>query len=200
MKKTLLPIVVLFLLVLFKPIYAEDPPQKQALVIVDVQRFYFPGGFQPLVEPEQAAQQISRVLAVFREQNWPVIHIKHQVEAQGEIHKLLSPLPGETVITKTRANSFYETSLMDLLNERKVTDVVVVGMQTHMCVEATARAASDFGFKVTVLADACATRDLTWQGDTIPAAQVHKSTLATLKGSYATISSVASFLESAFYE
>jgi len=199
MKKILLSISILFLfLLVFKPLQAEDPPQKQALVIVDVQRFYFPGGFQPLVKPEEAATQISRVLAVFREQNWPVVHIKHQVEAQGEIYRTLTPLPGETVMTKTKANSFYETSLLDFLTENKVTDVIVVGMQTHMCVEATARAASDFGFKVTVLSDACATRDLTWQGDTIPAAHVHESTLATLQGTYAKVTSVASFLESAF--
>jgi nicotinamidase-related amidase len=183
-----------------QPIFAEDPPKKQALIIVDVQEFYFPGGFQPLVEPEEAAKQIARVLAVFREQNWPVIHVKHQVDAQGDIHRLLTPLPGEAVVTKTRANSFYETPLLDLLSEQKTTDLVVVGMQTHMCVEATARAASDFGFQVTVLSDACATRDLVWKGEQIPALHVHQSTLATLKGSYAKILDVASFLETAIFE
>jgi len=203
-KKWLFSIVVSMTIMLLagmnESVWADDPPKKQALIIVDVQDFYFPGGFQPLVKPEEATKQIARVLAVFREQNWPVIHVKHQVEAQGEIHKLLTPLPGEAVVTKTRANSFYETPLLDLLSEQKATDLVIVGMQTHMCVEATARAASDFGFQVMVLSDACATRDLVWEGEHIPALHVHQSTLATLNGSYAKILDVASFLETVIFE
>jgi len=59
--------------------------------------------------------------------------------------------------------------------------VVITGMMTHMCVDATARAASDLGFEVIVAEDACATRDLKYGDTVIPADLVHKSFLAALK-------------------
>ncbi|MBI3152786.1 MAG: isochorismatase family protein, partial [Chloroflexi bacterium] len=59
--------------------------------------------------------------------------------------------------------------------------VVITGMMTHMCVDATARAAADFGFKVIIAEDACATRDLKYGETTIPAEHVHKAFLAALK-------------------
>ena len=59
--------------------------------------------------------------------------------------------------------------------------MVITGMMTHMCVDATARAASDFGFQVIVAEDACATRDLKYGDTTIPAEHVHKAFMAALK-------------------
>ena len=68
-----------------------------------------------------------------------------------------------------------------MLKEWGVERVVITGMMTHMCVDATARAAADFGFKVIIAEDACATRDLTYGDTTIPAEHVHKAFLAALK-------------------
>ncbi len=64
---------------------------------------------------------------------------------------------------------------------KKLERVIVAGMMTHMCVDATARAAADLGFQVLVAADACATRALTYGGTTIPAEHVHKAFLAALQ-------------------
>jgi nicotinamidase-related amidase len=68
-----------------------------------------------------------------------------------------------------------------MLKEWGIERVVIAGMMTHMCVDATARAAADFGFHVMIAEDACATRDLQYGGATIPADLVHKSFLAALK-------------------
>jgi nicotinamidase-related amidase len=68
-----------------------------------------------------------------------------------------------------------------MLKQEGVDRVVVTGMMTHMCVDATARAAADLGFDVLVVADACATRDLSYGETRIPAEHVHKAFLTALK-------------------
>ena len=103
-------------------------------------------------------------------------------------------MPGETVISKRFANSFRETDLLDHLRRHGISRLVIVGMQTHMCVEAASRAATDLGFEVVVLHDACATRPLTFGGKTVPADMVHTTALAAINGTYGKVLSVAAFL------
>jgi nicotinamidase-related amidase len=164
----------------------------QALIIIDIQNFYFEGGSLPLTGPVEAAKQARRVLDRFRERRLPVIHVRHvpasgPVTDQYAIRPEVAPLQGEKVIEKRYANSFRDTALLDVLRGLGVKRLVIVGMQTHMCVEAAARAAADLGFEVTVVADACATRPLEYGGVKVSAEQVHASTLAALKGTYAKI-------------
>ena len=71
--------------------------------------------------------------------------------------------------------------MLGLLKNWEIERVIITGMMTHMCVDGTARAASDLGFQVIVAEDACATRDLKYGDTTIPAEHVHKSFLAALK-------------------
>jgi nicotinamidase-related amidase len=164
----------------------------QALLIIDIQNFYFEGGSMPLTGPVEAARQARRVLDRFRERRMLVIHVRH-VPASGPateqyaIRSGVAPLPGEKVVEKRYANSFRDTPLLELLRGLGVKRLVIVGMQTHICVEAAARAAADRGFEVTGGADACATRPLEYGGVKVPAEQVHASTLAALKGTYAKI-------------
>ncbi len=164
----------------------------QALLIIDIQNFYFEGGSLPLTGPVEAAKQARRVLDRFRERRMPVIHVRHvpasgPVTEQYAIRSEVAPLPGEKVVEKRYANSFRDTPLLEVLRGLGVKRLVIVGMQTHMCVEAAARAAADLGFEVTVVADACATRPLEYGGVKVPADQVHAATLAALKGTYAKI-------------
>jgi nicotinamidase-related amidase len=164
----------------------------QALLIIDIQNFYFEGGSLPLTGPVEAAKQARRVLDRFRERHLPVIHVRHMPASgpateQYAIRPEVAPQPGEKVVEKRYANSFRDTPLLEVLRGLGVKRLVIVGMQTHMCVEAAARAAADLGFEVTVVADACATRPLEYGGVKIPADQVHASTLAALKGTYAKI-------------
>jgi nicotinamidase-related amidase len=169
-----------------------------ALIVIDIQEFYFPGGTAPLVGPEAAAAQAAKVIAAFRAADRPVIHVQHLpkdvdvpdptgLAERYRIRPEVLPEPVETVIGKHHANSFRDTKLLGVLRELGVTRVVIVGMQTHMCVEAAVRAAADLGFEVTVVSDACATRDLTFDGTTVPAAQVHAAALAAMQGTYADV-------------
>jgi len=86
--------------------------------------------------------------------------------------------------------------LLAHLRSNAVTDLLGCGMMTHMCIDATVRAAKDLGFSLTLIGDACATRDLEIDGERVPADAVHKSFLAALNGTYATVTSCKHYLES----
>ena len=165
---------------------------KTALLVIDIQKDYFPGGKYPLVEPLAAAQNAYVLLQCFREHSGHHIHIQHislkpdatffiKGDSGSDIHDSAAHFEGEPIVYKHYPNSFRETNLMELLKEWGIERVVITGMMTHMCVDATARAAADFGFKVIVAEDACATRALKYGDTTIPAEHVHKAFLAALK-------------------
>jgi nicotinamidase-related amidase len=166
---------------------------KTALVLIDIQDFYFRGGRSELVEPEKAAMNAAKLLNKFRTDGRLIIHVRHNSEPGGNINELVKPLPGEKIISKNAVNSFVGTDLLDYLKTNKIDSLVICGMQTHMCVEAATRAASDLGFKCILIHDACTTKDLKFEDKVIKAEDVHYSTLSTLK-SYATIESTAEFL------
>jgi nicotinamidase-related amidase len=173
---------------------AGDSEPATALLIIDIQDFYFPGGAMPLEEPEAAAANAAKVLAAFRAAGRPVIHVRHDVKDGGAIHASVAPIEGEKVFTKSEVSCFNGTEVLAYLHELGIKRLVLVGMQTHMCLEAATRAAYDLGFECIVVGDACATRDLTYGGTTVKAADVHASTLATLDRTYATVVDTETFL------
>ena len=183
----------ILVLILAAVIYTNAQQSTTALLLIDIQNFYFAGGRSELVGPVKAAENAARLLTLFRKEGKLVVHIRHNSEPGGEIHSLVKPLPGEKIISKSAVNCFVGTDLFDYLRSKEVDTLVICGMQTHMCVEGAVRAAYDLGYKVTLVHDACATRDLKWEKETVPARMVHVSTLATLKN-YATIVSTSDFL------
>ena len=181
----------------------------RTLLIIDVQNDYFPGGAHPLVGPEAAATAAARLLASHREAGQPVVHVQHVWDAPDaaffapgtagvEIHPLVAPVGGEPVVVKAHPNSFLETDLDDRLRAAgaDADGVVIVGMMSSMCVDATVRAAADRGYSVTVAHDACAAPDLTFGDEVVPAAQVHAAFMAALGDSYAEVVSVDELLGS----
>lgn len=174
--------------------------RNTALLLIDIQNDYFAGGALPLVGSEKAVKRAKQVLLTFRVLSWPVFHIQHIALHPGstfflpstpgaEIHPELRPLPGESLIVKHYPNSFRETYLLSMLQDKGISNLVLCGMMTHMCVDATVRAARDLGFNLELIEDACATRDLQIKGRTIPAEMIHHSFLAALDGFYARVTS-----------
>jgi nicotinamidase-related amidase len=168
--------------------------KKTALLIIDIQDFYFPGGSLPLVNPEPASLNAQKILKKFREKNMLVIHVRHNAKSGAGIHANVKPLESEKVISKDHANSFRDTDLLEYLNQHQVKRLVIVGMQTHMCVEAATRAACDLGFECILVHDACATRALKFDDKVISAEDVHYSTLSTLSRTYAEVMDTKTFL------
>lgn len=171
---------------------ADEP--KTALLIIDVQAFYFPGGALPLVEPEAASLNIKKLLKKFRDEKQLVIHVGHNVAKGGSFHPDVAPLEGEKVFMKDDVSAFNGTDLLEFLKNNKVERLVICGMQTHMCVEAAVRAAHDLGFECVLVGDACATRALKYKDSTISAEDVHNSTLSTLDRTYAKVVDTETFL------
>lgn len=172
-----------------------------ALVLVDIQQDYFPGGRMELHQSEAAAVTAGRLLRRFRSAGLPVVHVRHVSEESNagfflpdttgiEFHPEVRPEPGELVITKHTPNSFVRTGLGGHLASIDVRTLVIAGMMTHMCVDSTTRAASDEGFECVVVSDACATCDQSFAGTTVGATLVHAAFLAALDGTFATVSTL----------
>ena len=188
-----------------KPMNMTITP-AMALVVIDIQKDYFPGGAMALEGPEEAARNAARVIEAFRQVSAPVFHIQHEMPPERglpfllpgtegqEIHPSVAPAENETVVVKHLPNAFAGTALEALLRERDITQVVVVGMMTQLCVTATTHGAMERGFSATVVGDATATRDLLLGGERIPARWVKKAHLSSLSGVCATITSTHAFL------
>jgi nicotinamidase-related amidase len=170
----------------------------RGLLIIDIQNDYFPGGAFPLVGPEAAAEAAQGVLAGFRARGEPVVHLRHLAPEPdagfmlpgtdgAEIHPLVAPAEGETVVEKGSPNGFLDTGLEHTLRDRGIDELVVVGMMSSMCVDATVRAAADLGFAVTVAHDGCAAPDLRFGNTHVPGESVHAAFMAALDGTYATV-------------
>jgi nicotinamidase-related amidase len=179
---------------------------KTALIVVDIQNDYFPGGLWPLSKVEAAAAKAAQVIAVFRERGDLVVHIRHEFTSAdapffrpgsegAQLHPSVINQPDEPVVLKHYINSFRETELKAVLDRHGIEAVVVVGNMSHMCVDGITRAAVDFGYATTVLHDACATLDLEFNGVKVPAEQVHAAFMAALSFGYAPVISTAEYLQ-----
>ncbi len=175
---------------------------KPALIIIDIQNDYFPGGKMELEGSPQASLQAAKLLDAFRAKGLPLVHIQHVSNRPGasfflpntagvKIHTNVAPRDGETVMQKNFPNSFRGTPLLEHLRAQGVDHLVIAGMMTHMCVDATTRAAFDLGFSCSLAHDACATRAVAFGEERVAAAQVHAAFLAALNGLYAKVQSAA---------
>ncbi len=100
----------------------------------------------------------------------------------------VAPARGEAVVGKVVPNALADGVLDARLKELGAANIIVAGFMTHLCVSTTARAALDLGYGCTVLAPACATRDLPdGQGGVVPAEDLHRVEIAALADRFAMI-------------
>lgn len=179
---------------------------KHALIVIDIQNDYFPGGKWTLEGAERAADNAALIIAASRTKGDLVVHVRHEFESsdapfftpgsQGaKIHPKVAPQGNEPVVLKHKVNSFLNTNLKAVLDEHNINAVTVLGSMSHMCIDGFTRAAADLGYGVTVIHDACASRDLEFNGQTVPAAQVHAAYMASLAFAYAQVISTEDYLK-----
>lgn len=177
---------------------------NKALLLIDIQREYFENGALELVNPITASENAKKLLEHFRKENATIVHVQH-ISGEGvpffvsgtkgiEIHENVKPLVGEKVITKEFPNSFRGTDLLQYLESKEITHLVIAGIMTHMCIDAGTRAAFDYGFECIVIGDACATMDLHINGNEVKAGDVHNAFLAALEFFYAKITTTKDYL------
>jgi nicotinamidase-related amidase len=178
---------------------------KRALVLIDIQNDYFPGGKWTLSGIEPAADNAARLLAAARAAGDLVVHVRHEFPTAdapffapgsdgAKIHPKVRTRDGEPAVLKHHVNSFRETDLKAILDRHGIEEVVICGAMSHMCVDAGTRAASDLGYKCVVVHDACATRDQEFEGVLVPAAEVHAAFMAALRFGYAKLVSTEQYL------
>ncbi|SDR22034.1 Nicotinamidase-related amidase [Rhizobiales bacterium GAS191] len=178
---------------------ADLAPTKLAeacLVLIDLQNEYRDG---PIAVPDAhaAIANAARLLSVARESGAPVVHIAHKgrpgglfdrTAASGQIVSELAPQPHESIVEKGLPNAFAGTDLHERLTATGRKNIILAGFMTHMCISSTARAALDLGYRVTIDASSCATRDLPdGRGGVIPATTVHDVALVELSDRFAII-------------
>jgi nicotinamidase-related amidase len=178
---------------------------KTALLLIDIQNDYFPYGKMELVGMEDAAKKAAEILKAFRIEKNPIYFIRHLSTRPDatffipgtdgiDIHPSVSPLPDEITIEKHFPNSFFQTDLLFELKETDITNLVICGAMSHMCIDTTVRAAKDHGFKCILIADACATRNLKFRDEILPAHTVHASFMAALDGMFASVMTADEYL------
>ncbi len=176
-----------------------------ALLLIDIQNDYFPNGRMPLEKSNETSQKAKEVLQIYRNNKLPVIHVQHISTRPDAVHFLpctkgvefhedVTPLKNETIIKKHYPNSFKDTALLNFLTKNKITHLTIAGMMSHMCIDATVRAAYDLGFNCTLLQDACTTKNLEFNSMIIPAQTVHNAFVAALQGTYASIATTREFI------
>lgn len=178
---------------------ADATPARLAeavLVLIDCQNEYVDGRLAlPGVRP--ALAEAAALLERARTAGTPVFHIVHQGAAgglfdldaaTGAIADDLAAHDGEAIIRKRLPNAFAGTELHDRIKATGRTELIVCGFMTHMCVSSTVRAALDLGYRSTVVASACATRDLPdGLGGVVDAATLNRAALAALGDRFAII-------------
>ena len=179
--------------------------KNHLLVLVDIQNDYFTGGKMELSHMEAASENAALLLSLFRERNWPLVHIQHiSLKADAsffvrgsigvEIHSSVLPLKDERVVQKNFPNSFRETNLLEILKSHNINELVICGAMSHMCIDTTTRAACDLGYPVTLIHDACATRAVTFNNQVVEAANVQAAYMGALDGSFAKVISTSEYL------
>ncbi len=177
-----------------------------ALLLVDIQNDYFPNGKMELHGAVAAGCIAGAMLNFFREKKWPIVHIQHISTRPGasfflpetdgvQINDLVKPLADEPVLVKHYPNSFRETGLLEYLRQLQITRLVICGMMTHMCIDATVRAAFDYGFDCRIVQDGCATRTLKFNDHLLAPEEVQFAFLAALDKTYGRVLTAATLLE-----
>jgi nicotinamidase-related amidase len=169
---------------------------KSALILIDCQNTYREGVMQ-LEGVEPALEQCKMLLERFRAAGRPVIHIQHNAGVGtpydvtapiGAIAEVVAPRDGEPVVVKAYPSSFEQTNLAAILKDYGVEELTLAGFMTHVCVNSTARAAFNLGFKPTVVAAATATRSLpSPTGGVTPAKTLHDASLTALSDIFAVV-------------
>ncbi|WP_314916452.1 cysteine hydrolase family protein [Pseudomonas helleri] len=175
--------------------YAAANLSNASLLIIDAQNEYLSGPLA-LAGMEAATANIALLLEAARKAKRPVVHVRHLGTVggmfdpqgpRGEFIAGLEPTGDEVIIEKRMPNAFNDTGLQSALEKLGPLDLIVCGFMSHSSVSTTVRAAKDYGFRCTLVEDACATRDLPTANGVISAADVQRTEMAIMNDNFATL-------------
>jgi nicotinamidase-related amidase len=155
--------------------------EQSALVVIDAQDAVIETAW----DRDGVVARIAELADRARAENVPVIYVQHEEPdyppmvkgADGwQIDPRISPQNGEEVVAKRYPDAFADTNLPDVLDEKKITHLVIVGAETDGCVKATVHRAMSDGWHVTLVSDGHTTSDREWEGGGITAEQIIEHT------------------------
>lgn len=146
---------------------------RKALIVIDVQNDYFPSGKFPLWNADKTLTHIELAIANAIKNKVEIIHVQHIANPSNgispffnegtdgvKIHpRILAAAPDAPIVIKRHADSFYDTNLEDILQEKGVQELIICGMMTQNCVTHTAISKAAEKYQVSILADCCTTVD-----------------------------------------
>lgn len=173
---------------------------KKALIIIDLQNDYFKDGANELQNIDEALIQTNKLIKFAREKRYKIYFIQHFSQKEGasfflphtqgvKLHKDLE-INDDVVIKKNYPNSFRYTILKKELEKENINELIICGAMTHMCIDTTVRAGFDMGYKIELVSDACATKDLVFQDTVIKARDVQASFMSALNGVFCEVKEV----------
>ncbi|WP_394148440.1 isochorismatase family protein [Shewanella atlantica] len=182
-----------------------EQQKRTALILVDLQNDYFPGGRFELENPVASTQKAKDILTHFRAKQLPVIHIQHIFESENapffapdtsgiEIASSVAPLKGEPVIVKHHIDSFIDTALEQTLVELGIEKLVIVGAMAQACVQTICRSATNKGYLCEVISDAIAAPKLSYAEHSFSGAELVAANLLSLSFGGAEINTAEQWL------
>lgn len=172
---------------------------NKALLVIGLQSNYSNIKEFDINKSNYALQAISQVIDYFRSIKFPIFHIQNQVSKNGSslvenIPELL-PLENESVIISKDNNSFYETDLYEKLQDLNIDNLVICGLFTDLAIDTTVRYAKNLGYKITLISDACVSRNLEFNSIKFPSVLVNNVIFASLLNEYAEIFSSKEYIK-----
>lgn len=170
---------------------------NNALLVVDVQKAFFNEKWGER-NNHDAEDKMATLIDHWRQQDWEVIYIQHlshepksvfyEKQEGFEIKDSVQPIGNERIFTKTVNSGFIGTKLEEYLHDRKINEVVIVGLTTPHCVSTTARMSGNLGFQTYVVSDATAAYGIyDHKKNYVDPETVHRVSLATLHQEFAEV-------------
>jgi ureidoacrylate peracid hydrolase len=186
-------------------------PSSTAVINVDMQRCFVEGS--PLASPDglELVERINRLAKVCRDAGMLVVHTRGWMRRDGsnlgvmrelvppfivdlytegsdsaELHDALDVADGDVVLNKPRYGAFNGTDLDMILRDRGIDTVIVTGIATNICCDTTAREAAQRDYRVVILSDGTATKEM----NGVPADVLQQATCASLGMVFARIATV----------
>jgi len=151
--------------------YGTNKPNKtnekmnEALIVIDVQEGFFYDPNYPVYNENNLINNNNQLIDSFRKQGKPIIFVRHTDEdlVEGtrlwEVYSRVHATSDDLYVDKTTPDSFFKTELLNVLKTNNIDSIVIVGLQTEYCIDATCKSAFGKGIPTILVSDGHSTYD-----------------------------------------